>query len=361
MSKRLKIGAIGWLMAFDNEYGKTTAVCDIRKEKLDGFLSKRPGVQGYTDYRKMADEAGLDAVIISTPNWLHREMAECFMRAGVDVFLEKPMGVNKEQIDSVVRVQRETGKVCAIDFEMRICKGMGRVREIIASGEIGEFNGLEFIHHRGGWEARGNGVWRTQPEKSGGLFFMEICHEIDMCRCLGGEITHVQSFRQKNVLPQYPDNMPDNVCTHIWFEGGQFGTLLAGHTSSTFDAPPELYDELGHDMYWVITGTQGAIRFEEAKQKILVMRYADFHPDAPVGKHVEFVRLEDYTSVKNLNHDIRGNQLAFLSCCAEGKPFHQDTLDAWKTHVACLAAEKSAIEDFQKIEIDYALPAGVSE
>ena len=355
MPKRLNVGAIGWLMYYDDEIAKTTAICDINEAKVRNGVAAHPGTQGYTDYRKMVDEAGLDVVIISTPNWLHTEMAERFMRKGVDVFLEKPMGVNKAECDRLLKAQKSTGKTCAIDFEMRTGTAMGRIRDVIGAGEIGDLVGIEFVHHRGAWEARGNGVWRTQPEKSGGLFFMEICHEVDTLRLLAGDIQAVQSFKMKNVLPQYPDNMPDNVCTHLWFEGGVTATILAGHTISVCDAPLGLYDDLGHDMRWGIVGTEGALRYDEIRQKLLVVRYAEFHPDAPVGKHVEFKRVEDYSSVKNMNHDIAGNQRRFLQTIHEGKDWHQPLEDAWRTHVVCLAAERSAITDNQRIKVDYAL------
>jgi predicted dehydrogenase len=352
--KRLNLGVIGWLYHYDNEHARTTAACDIREGHLAQYKEKHPDARTFTDYRKMADEAGLDAVIISTPNWLHREMAEYYLERGIHVFLEKPMGVNREEMDSILATQRKSGKTLAIDFELRVSQGSNRVRDIIRSGEIGDLNGIEFIHHRGGWVARGNNVWRTDPARSGGLFFMEICHEIDFYRWIFGEITHVQSFRHPNLLPQYKqDEMPDNVYTHVWFESGLMGEIISSHTLSVHNAPADKYEDLGHDMYFVITGTEGALRMECIRQKLLICRYEDYHPDAEVGKRVVLNRIEDYSSVRGFHHDIAANHRAFLESCALGKPFHQDTFDAWKTHAVCLAAERSALEEFQRIELDY--------
>lgn len=351
--KRQRLGVIGWLYHYDNEYAQTVAACDLDEGKLARFKAEHPRVATCRDYREMTD---VDAVLISTPNWLHREMAEHFLRRGIAVFLEKPMGVNKAEIDSLLRVQLETGVTCAIDFELRVSPIAPRVQAIIAAGEIGDLRGIEFVHHRGAWVAQGAGVWRTDPKRSGGLFFMEICHEIDIFRYFAGEITHVQSFSMPNVLPQYPDTMPDNVVTHLWFQNGRRGVILATHTSSAHPAPFDRYDDLGHDMYFILTGTAGAIRLECVRQKILVCKYADFHPDAERGKRVEFSRLEDYSIEPNFCHDIVANHLSFLKSCAHGEPHHQDLSDAWKTHVACLAAERSALENSPKIAIDYTLP-----
>jgi predicted dehydrogenase len=356
--RKQRLGVIGWLYYYDNDYALTVAACDTKEKKIKDFKLLHPDADVFTDYKEMAEKSDLDAVIISTPNWFHREMAEYFLDRGVNVFLEKPMGVNKEEIDAVVRAQRRSGKICAIDFELRNSYGYKRVKEILDSGEIGSPAGLEFIHHRGGWLASGNGVWRTNPKLSGGLFFMEVCHEIDIARFLFGEISAVQSFSHPNLLPQYPDNMPDNVVTHIWFEKGFRGTIITSHTASVFNAPEERYDDLGHDMYWIITGTEGCIRMDDIKKKLLICRYADYHPDASIGKRVEFKRLEDYSSIPfgRFGHDIVSNHLEFLRCCSMEKPFHQDTLDAWKTHFISLAAEKSAVENSKKIKIDFVLP-----
>ncbi len=245
MPSQVRLGVIGWLKYYDNEHGRTVAACDVDSDPLDKFCAEHPAVQPYADWRELTD---VDAVIISTPNWFHREMVEHFLRRGIDVFVEKPMGVNQEEMDSLVRTQQQTGRILAIDFEMRVSPSMNRVREIIAAGEIGRLESIEFVHHRGSWLAEGNNVWRTDPARSGGLFLMEICHEVDMFRRLGGEITHVQSFSNPNVLPQYPPNMPDNVCTHVWFESGVMGTILSTHTSSVHTADFDQYDDMGHDM-----------------------------------------------------------------------------------------------------------------
>ena len=59
---------------------------------------------------------------------------------------------------------------------MRSSSGCRRVKEIVAFGEMGLLKGIEFVHHRGAWLAEGNMIWRTDPARSGGLYFMEPCH-----------------------------------------------------------------------------------------------------------------------------------------------------------------------------------------
>ncbi len=351
--KKQRIGCVGWLFPIDTEYGKTTAVCDINEDIVGKYVDKHPDAAGFTDYREMAAGGLIDLAIIASPNALHREMAECFLEQNVDVFLEKPMGVNRVELDSILAAWQASDAHLAIDFELRISFIGRRVKELLEEGAVGRPVGVEFIHHRGAWLAEGNGVWRTDPVRSGGLYFMEVCHEIDLFRHWFGDITAVQSFANPNVLPQYPPSMPDNVCTHLWFADGVRGTIQTSHTSSVYNAKHADYGDQGHDMYFIITGTDGALRIDCIGQRILVCRYAEFHPDARQGKRVELERIEDYTemAVNEFHHDISGNIARFVESMAKGEAPHQDALDAWKTHLVCLAAEESAVNDSRRMEI----------
>jgi len=285
--QKQRVGCIGWLYDIDEEYGSTTAVCDINRSLVDRFTAKREGVEGYTDYREMAASGGVDVVMIATPNEFHREMAECFLRAGVHVFLEKPMGVNREEMDAVLRAQQAGGVELGIDFELRVSFLGRHVRQLLADGTIGTPVSVEFIHHRGAWLGAGNGVWRTDPKRSGGLYFMEVCHEVDLFRHWFGEIQAVQSHAFPTVLPQYRNRMPDNITTRLWFESGVQGMIHTSHTASVHGAKSEEYGDQGHDMYFILAGTEGALRIDCINHKILVCRYGEFHPDLDEGLRVE--------------------------------------------------------------------------
>jgi len=193
--KKVNVGYIGWLSHDSTEFSTPYAVCDVKEKKLSDYVSRFPGVKTFTDWKKMAEDRGVDVVIISTPNHLHCEMATTFLDRGVHVFLEKPMGVNRDEMNKLLLAQRKSGKQLAIDFEMRASYGTLRAKEIIDSGELGELKGVEFVHHRGSWLYEGNHLWRLNKQLSGGLYFMEVCHEVDYFRLILGEITYVQSFK----------------------------------------------------------------------------------------------------------------------------------------------------------------------
>jgi predicted dehydrogenase len=356
--KALRLGHIGWLSRDEGPECRTVAWCDIDAEKLRKAAQAHPDIALYPDYRDLLRHPGLDAVVIASPNYAHAEQAVAFLNAGKDVFLEKPMGIDRAECDAVLGAARRNRRVCVIDFELRVSPFAALVQRLLASGEYGALRRIEFIHHRGCWLNEGNGLWRIDSAKSGGLYLMEPIHEVDIFRFFGGEIRAVQSTAGPAVLPQY--RFQDNVCSHFFFESGVLGTLHTTHTHSAFTAEPERWADLGHDMQMIFTLSRGSIGVDFIRARILINRFEDY-PPGTAGVRVEFDRAEDFSALgyQAFAHDIAKMRREFIRRLAHGEPPVQDILDAWKTHRVCLAAEQSVREDFRRVPVDYALPAGV--
>ena len=348
--KRLRVGHIGWLANDQNDHAQTVAWCDTNKERIQKACARNPEIKGCTDYREMLRDADLDLVVIATPNWVHCEMACDFLKAGVHVFLEKPMGINREEIDRLHAEALASKAQLAIDFELRI-SGLARfVKNMLESGGLGALRRMELVHHRGGWLEEGNGIWRTRPEKSGGLFLMEPIHAIDFFRMLAGEVSAVQSLSGPNVLGNY--RFPDNACTNLLFSNGIIATILTSHTLSAHTNNPKEWIERGHDMRWVFTFSQGSVLVDILREKILINRY-EVYPEGTNGTRVVFDREQDFEGQgAAFYHDITSMRLDFIRRCALGEKPLQDIGDARRTHLVCLAAEESALSGGRRIELE---------
>ena len=69
-----------------------TAACDVWKERLDPIVEKyKKTCTGYIDFRELIQHKGLDAVIIATPAHWHAIQAVEAAKAGLDIYLQKPM------------------------------------------------------------------------------------------------------------------------------------------------------------------------------------------------------------------------------------------------------------------------------
>lgn len=99
--------------------------------------------RSYASWARMAEaEAarpdGIEAVAICTPNWTHYDIATAFLRAGIDVILDKPMVLTVEQAQALVAVQRETGLVLAMTYPYIYHPMVRQARLMIAGGAIGK-------------------------------------------------------------------------------------------------------------------------------------------------------------------------------------------------------------------------------
>jgi predicted dehydrogenase len=76
--------------------------------------------------------------IIATPDDLHREMAEATIKAGLHTLVVKPLAPTLQEVRELVELQRQFGVYCAVDFHKRYDYANLKLRDVIASGAIGD-------------------------------------------------------------------------------------------------------------------------------------------------------------------------------------------------------------------------------
>ena len=159
---------------------------EARGTKLAGEM----GVPWFGDYQKMLREGAIDAVSIASPPFMHREMALAAAVAGKHVFCEKPMAVNVADCEAMIQAAEQAGVTLMVGQVLRFLQPFLKVRELVDSGAIGRPIAAEVTRVSGGdgaWSA----PWRAHLEQSGGLLLEINAHEIDLLRCLGGDVASV--------------------------------------------------------------------------------------------------------------------------------------------------------------------------
>jgi predicted dehydrogenase len=131
-----------------NENGvQMIAVCDVDRPNAEfAQNSVRTATRGgsrdctvFEDYRRLLENRDIAAVTIGTPDHWHAQIAIAAMRAGKDVYCEKPMTLTIEEGKAVARVARDTRKVFQVGTQQRTEYG-GRFRlaaELVRNGRIG--------------------------------------------------------------------------------------------------------------------------------------------------------------------------------------------------------------------------------
>jgi predicted dehydrogenase len=134
-----------------------TAVADV----YDGRLVRSKEIWGQAvftsrDYRELLARQDVDAVIVATPDHWHARVAIDAMRAGKDVYVEKPMVQRVDEGLQVVEAARQTGRILQVGSQRVSSIVYAKARELYRAGTIGELNLVEAWINRnsalGAWQ-----------------------------------------------------------------------------------------------------------------------------------------------------------------------------------------------------------------
>ncbi len=158
-SNRINIGAIGTGRistthdipgVWDYEKAQIIAVCDLdsnravqAKKLVDDHYSKKTGkkydgVKTYSDYREMLNNKDIDAVLISTPDHWHVLPAIHAVRAGKDVYMQKPASLTISEGRMLCNEVQKSGRIFQIGSQQRSMPQFKKACELVRNGKIGK-------------------------------------------------------------------------------------------------------------------------------------------------------------------------------------------------------------------------------
>ncbi len=168
------------------EKARLVAVNDVA-ESVARSVGEKFGVKWYTDYEKMLANPEIDAVIIATPTFLHKDMIIKALESGKHVFVEKPLTVTVNEAKEVVTAVNKYGLKLQVGFNRRFDYAYLNAKKRIEEGEIGEPIAYVTVVRDPGPPPS----WAADPTKSGGIFMDMLSHDFDMARFLIGEVIEV--------------------------------------------------------------------------------------------------------------------------------------------------------------------------
>lgn len=179
-----------------NTPARITAFCDI----VDSHMAKaarQTGSEGaafFKDYRRMLD-SDIDAVIIATPVFLHAEHFEAAVRAGKNIYIEKPASIDVAGCKRIIHAADSADRKLniAFGFQRRYAPLYRKAKQAVESGEIGSIQlaAARFIKSEGAAAAAsrsGKPVsdkeklerWHAWTQYSGDLIVENNIHSIDV-------------------------------------------------------------------------------------------------------------------------------------------------------------------------------------
>ncbi len=142
------------------------------------------------DWREVAADPRVQAVSITAPNFLHREIGVAMAEAGKHIWIEKPVGLTADDTRAVADAVAKAGVQGTVGFNYRNAPAVAAARELIAAGEIGTVTHVR-IRLFSDYAAHPEGAltWRYERERGGSGVLGDLAsHGVDLARFLLGDI-----------------------------------------------------------------------------------------------------------------------------------------------------------------------------
>lgn len=129
---------------------KCIAVCDLDDVHRDEAAAVfGPDTKKYHDFRELLANKEIDAVVIGTPDHWHTTIAVAAMKAGKDVYCEKPLTLTIDEGKLIVKTQKQTGRVFQVGSQQRSDTRFRTACELVRNGRLGKLTRVE-AHLPGG-------------------------------------------------------------------------------------------------------------------------------------------------------------------------------------------------------------------
>ncbi|ELP64066.1 Gfo/Idh/MocA family protein [Streptomyces turgidiscabies] len=142
------------------------------------------------DWRDIAKDPRVQAVSITAPNFLHREIGVAMAEAGKHIWIEKPVGLSAADAGAVADAVAEAGVQGAVGFNYRNAPAVERARQLIAAGDIGTVTHVR-VRLFSDYAAHPDGAltWRYERQRGGSGVLGDLAsHGADLARFLLGDI-----------------------------------------------------------------------------------------------------------------------------------------------------------------------------
>lgn len=228
------------------EGARVVAVLDPENAET---IAAEYGCDVETDLDTLCSRDDVNAIIVATPNYLHKEPVITGARHKKHIFCEKPIALSYQDCDEMVKAAEENGVIFMAGHVMNFFRGIRHTKQLIAEGKIGR---VLYAHSaRNGWEEPQPEIsWKKIRSKSGGHLYHHI-HELDCLQFIMGPAVTV-TMTGGNVAHQGEQFGDEDDMLFLSLEFGN-NTYAICEYGSAFHWP---------EHYVLVQGTKGAIRVD---------------------------------------------------------------------------------------------------
>jgi UDP-N-acetylglucosamine 3-dehydrogenase len=322
--KPIRVGVIGAGMmgsghagcVAQSAYGELAAVADTDIARARA-VAEQHGAAPYGTHRELLEAEEVDALIVCTPDWAHREVCVEAAEDGKHVLVEKPLAMTVEDCDAIIGAAEKAGVTLMVGQILRFDPRYVAVRASMVSGEVGD---VSYLYAR-----RSNKV--RQPRRLEGkttvLHYLAV-HDVDwMLWAMGEPVTEAYAASSRKVAGDL--GVDDSFFVTLRFAGGAVGCVQVGWVLPEGN-PADL------DAYLEVVGSAGSAHIDTSNAGVRVEgarpRRVDTTYGFPVGGAAGGALRDE------VNH--------FLRCLQTGEPPLIDGPQARAAVAVVAAAAESA-------------------
>ncbi len=197
---------------------KLTAACDVNEKTLSEIKQKyKDHIFVTKDYNELLLRDDIDAVFVTTPDFLHEEHAVAALNAGKAVYCEKPLSITIDGADNILKAAKRNKQKLFVGHNMRYMNFTRKMKELVTKGAIGEIKAVwqrHFISYGGDAYFKD---WHSEQKYTTGLLLQKAVHDIDVIHWLCGAYSRrVSGFGSLSVYDKCKRRSPDEKGDTTW-------------------------------------------------------------------------------------------------------------------------------------------------
>lgn len=312
--------------------------------------ARQYGVERWTtSWEEAVADPDVDLVDIVTPNIHHRDVAIAAAAAGAHIWCEKPLAVSVDDARLMTGAAEAAGVTTIVGFTYLQNPGLALARELIERGELGDlFSFTGFFSADTMIDPDVPYTWRTDRSRAGGGALGDLgSHMVSLARHLVGDVDRVAGL-SRTVVTERTDaagtrravDNDDHTLALLEFGNGVIGTMQASRVQTG----------RAFEVSFVVTGTRGAIRFDQQNSHLLEVSLASDALDTHGFRTIElgpghghFGALWPMSGINVGLHELKIFEAReLLAAIGEGRSASPDFREALQIERTIEAIEQSA-------------------
>ena len=161
----------------------------------------------HEDAEELVKRRDVDAVVVTSPDYLHEAHAVMAFKHRKHVFIDKPLATTVDGCLKVVEASKRAQKILYMGFNMRHHCVIRRMKKLAAEGAFGDIFSIQAVEHYNGGRTY-HSRWNRLKKYSGGLWIHKGSHDFDVINHLMGKVRPVRVSCFANVFVFKPERLP---------------------------------------------------------------------------------------------------------------------------------------------------------